>query len=397
MSTSQTPKFRTPEEAELARQLGFAPPQNPVPAPPKGQTTNVVGYFNSNPWPVHIAISSLGISLHIPNRGEFVKDDKGNKVNDPILEQYVGPGQLSRETSSTPVPVRMFIRPGAPTVNPLQAQSSIHQASAFVQTPSGVQPVLMERTPEYLQVPENRVSHVGMTMEQARKLKLVRPTVDPRTAAPKDSDGQPARGETLPTLEDATPRDMKPGEYKRWMMEQQAKGTAAPVPPASVVVTVPPPSAVRPAIQEVHEPEDDLPPDPDEVDRPTAEIEPTYVPPVAEPESPEQVQALNTLVSAASNKTVIEDAVAAALGSQPQVAAPAPQVVQPAVTAPDPTANLPRPNLAQPAGEVPPAARPKFVCLVDGKPFDYRSQLEAYAKRKFPQRVAEIMAPYPKR
>lgn len=391
MSTSSLPKFRTPEEAELARQLGFAPSQNPVPAPPKGQTTNVVGYFNSNPWPVHISISSIGVSLHIPNRGEFVRDVEGNKVNDPILEQYVGPGQLARETSQTPVPMRLFIRPGQLPPTPT-SQSSIHQASAFVQTPQGVKPVILEKANEMPQFPENRASCIGMTMEQARKLKLVRPVVDPRENAPKDTDGQPAPGETLPTLEDATPRDMKPGEYQRWMSEQRAKGATPKALPGLVPVQVASPVA-RPTTNVVREPEEDLPPQDDELDRPTAEIE---VPLAAEPESPEQVQLQSTLVAAASNKTVMNDAVAAALGTQPRVATP---VLQPApapiVSPPDPTANLPRPVLEAPEATSP-AQRAKFICLVDGKQFDYRSQLEAYAKRKHPDRAAEIMASYPK-
>jgi hypothetical protein len=392
MSTSQSPKFRTPEEAELARQLGFSAPQNPVPAPPKGQTTNVVGYFNSNPWPVHIAISALGISLHIPNRGEYVKDAEGNKVNDPILEQYVGPGQLSRETSSTPIPIRMFVRPG---LHPEVRTSSIHTASAFVQTPSGVQPVILNPRDEMPQLPENRASCVGMSMEQARKLKLVRPMVDPRTQAPKDTDGQPSPGELLPTLEDATPRDMRPSEYQAWVAAQRAQGK--PVTPTVVPVNVPPPSA-RPVANVVREPEDDLPPTEDELDRPTDEVDVT-VPAAAVIESPEQAVIQKTLVEAASNKAVMHDAVAAALGSSPRVATPvAAPVATPVVPPPDPEANLPRPNLAAPAPEAqtPPAQRPKFVCSVDGKPFDYRSQLEAYAKRKHPTRVEEIMAPYPK-
>lgn len=388
MSTSQSPKFRTPEEAELARQLGFSAPQSPVPAPPKGQTTNVVGYFNSNPWPVHIAISALGISLHIPNRGEFVKDGEGNKVNDPILEQYVGPGQLSRETSASPVPIRMFIRPEQ--VKDTRT-SSIHSASAFVQTPSGVQPVLLNPRDEMPQLPENRSSCVGMSMEQARKLKLVRPMLDPRTQAPKDTDGQPTPGELLPTLEEATPRDMKPSEYQRWVAEQRSKGKSV-TPAGAVPVNVPPPQA-RPVANVVREPEDDLPPTEDEVGRPTDELDVT-VPDAAVPESPEQVEIQRTLVEAASNKTVMDDAVAAALGTAPRVATPVAAPTQ----VPDPTANLPRPNLAAPApeAETPPSQRPKFVCTVDGKAFDYRSQLEAYAKRKHPTRVDEIMAPYPK-
>jgi len=395
MSTSQSPKFRTPKEAELARQLGFSAPQNPVPALPKGQTTNVVGYFNSNPWPVHIAISALGISLHIPNRGEYVKDVEGNKVNDPILEQYVGRGQLPRETSSTPLPVRLFVRPVA---NPETRTSSIHAASAFVQTPSGVQPVILKPRDEMPQLPENRASCVGMSMEQARRLKLVRPMVDPRTQAPKDTDGQPSPGELLPTLEDATPRDMRPKEYQAWVAAQRAQGK--PVTPTVVPVNVPPPTARLEANLE-REPEDDLPPTEDELDRPTDDVEVVelVVPAAAVIESPEQVVMQQALVEAASNKEVMHDAVAAALGSLPRVATPvAPTPVVPVVQPPDPEANLPRPNLAAPAPEAqtPPAQRPKFVCLVDGKSFDYRSQLEAHAKRKHPTRVEEIMAPYPK-
>lgn len=52
-------------------------------------------------------------------------------------------------------------------------------------------------------------------------------------------------------------------------------------------------------------------------------------------------------------------------------------------------------DTAASASEATTTSDKKFICLVDGKGFDYRSQLDKWARRKYPERLDEIMAPYP--
>jgi hypothetical protein len=49
---------------------------------------------------------------------------------------------------------------------------------------------------------------------------------------------------------------------------------------------------------------------------------------------------------------------------------------------------------AEAKASAPKNAKP-FVCNIDGKDFRYRSQLATYAERKYPDKIAEILAPYP--
>jgi hypothetical protein len=76
----------------------------------KGMTTNVKGYFNPNPYRVNVSISELGCSVQ-PNTMEFILErGTGRKINDPILDKYVGYRMLSAELSDTPVPVVLIPR-----------------------------------------------------------------------------------------------------------------------------------------------------------------------------------------------------------------------------------------------------------------------------------------------
>lgn len=364
------PKFKSAEDAELAQKLGFTPPKN-IMHVPESKTTNVVGFFNGNTWPVHIAISALNVYVNLANRGDFVVDSDGNKINDPILEQFVGPGQLSKEVSKVPVPRRLFARPETRVGGETQV---IHQVDRLVQTPGGMAPVILDPTKEPVEIPASTNPVVGMSMAQAIKLKLIRPSIVPDVRAPKDTDGNPLDSKDLPSLEDATPRDMKPGEYKRYLQELNAR-KASKAPKAAKVVTASPQESHE------HEPEDEAP---------SPEI-----PAAAVVESEEQKALQQKLVDAASDKTIIQDAVAAAIGGGTKITQ-APVLD----TAAGVMHNLPKPNLST----APEASQPtapaqrinKFVCLVDGKVFDFRSQLEAHAKRKYPERVDEIMAAYPR-
>lgn len=261
MPITRAPQFKTEAETQLAKDLGFRPPvpQPAVEAPVKGATTNVMGYFNNNPWPVHIAISSLGIALHLDQRGDYVMSN-GRKVNDPILDAYVGPGQLAREISKVPVPVVRII-PNKSEV--LDATHSVHGTMLMEKDKEGIviRPIMTRYTDPTSSIPlPNSAPVVGMTMEKARKLHLVKPIIERQESQVADTFGNPAPAREIPTIDDVMPHDATPGEQRR--LNAEAK---------------------------------------------------TAHPGLASPESPSQAQIQSEIAAANTNEAVVTDAVAAAL------------------------------------------------------------------------------------
>jgi hypothetical protein len=71
----------------------------------KRMTTNVKGFFNPNSYRINVSIPDLGVLVQL-NPMEFILErGTGRKINDPILDKYVGYKMLSAEISDTPVPV----------------------------------------------------------------------------------------------------------------------------------------------------------------------------------------------------------------------------------------------------------------------------------------------------
>jgi hypothetical protein len=336
--------FKTAEEAETARKLGFKAPTSARKAAAITEThSNVIGYFNPNPWPVHIMISELGgLSLTLQQKGDYVLSVDGKKINDPILEQHVGPVGLAREVSTSPVPINYIPRvsAGAPGV----PNHPVQEAHGFTRSPSGqMVPVMkpaahtvsdsMPTLPQPGQIPV-----LGMTREVAEKLRLIKPTRQPVESTIVDSEGVPAHGNALPQIDYA--EDMKPGEAKRAALN--------PTPPLNPEMTI--------------------------------------------PETPTQARVLQELETA---KTVDLLGVTDVSKLAPKLPAetPPPVIQTPTViqAGPAPTQGV------QETAVAPPSFAPKsFSCFVDNKSFQYRSMLERHARTKYPDKFDEIMAPYPK-
>jgi hypothetical protein len=64
----------------------------------------VVGYYNANTFPINIFVPQLRGSIQL-GEGQFILNDDGRKINDPIFENYCGPNRLQRETSREKVPL----------------------------------------------------------------------------------------------------------------------------------------------------------------------------------------------------------------------------------------------------------------------------------------------------
>ncbi len=100
---------------EDASKLGFRKPEPPAQFQAVPTSTNIVGFFNNNRFPVRINTSALEISFEL-KPGEYLKiRSTGQKVNDPRLRAYVYSGGLSIEHAATgvQVPVVPLPRKGA--------------------------------------------------------------------------------------------------------------------------------------------------------------------------------------------------------------------------------------------------------------------------------------------
>ena len=354
-----TKVFQTAEEEELAKKLGFKMPEkrasDKLPGDP---STYIVGYFNPNPWPVHIVISEVGFSLDLRNKNDFILVN-GKKCNDPILEGYVGPGRLARETSKTKVPVihlpRMVVS-NAPRAAVLEAQS-------FTAGPDGsVQPVFKPTAtiiPEGVDIPglpsAGGFPVIGMTRELAEKLRLTRPTREIQESPVADNDGTPPSGRDVPYIEYA--QDMTPGDVRR---AQAAKDAATST--RQVVTTAP------------------------------SDVPSEVVTSLPSPTEPEEIAISEAMKTAAQANIDVGDV--AKLVSPSSVGVPS--IPMPAEASP-PT--LP----AEVVAAAPPGVsggRPtpdgKFKCpLCDVPAQPFRSGLDRHVRFKHPEKYDEVMAKFP--
>jgi len=173
---------------EDAEKLNFVPPARPQTA----AETRVVGYYNPNPWPVHIANSALGISLTLLNKGDYIVDERGTKINDPRLDQYCGPNQLAKEIGDNVIPVYCVPERIHATSSPT-GFSATHKINRD-KDGNFVEPAL----PKFLEPPSNSHSVTSMSMEDARRMGLIEQKS--RSVNFDDGVGHDAKPQSIPTL-----------------------------------------------------------------------------------------------------------------------------------------------------------------------------------------------------
>jgi hypothetical protein len=329
--------------------------------------TSTVGYYNGNKWPIHLVISELGVTLHLKS-GEFILDKQGRKINDPFFDKYAKPLQLSKEVSRNGQVPLIIVPPLTPAA--LSARPG-HSVTAVTEFTADRKPIMPVQKP----IPQSAVNtptHRGMTIEEARRRGLIGGAVRevPEDYGVTDTSGRPVDVNHAPPI--------------RYAMES------------------------TPRIRQAEQLPEGLTQIDDKVD-------------------PSQISARQTLVGSMQKATAASSIVESATGFMNQATlhdaaqpAPAAPLVQ-AQTVQDIEEPLPQPNIfaadqvqaapapvkmrppksgvaavpAKPAQAPAPKNAKPFICNVDGKDFRYRSQLETYAKRKFPDKVAEILAPYP--
>lgn len=306
--------------------------------------TRVLGYYNPNPWPVHVNLSQFGLQMqlpgHVKGKTPFILDkDTGKRINDPALEICVGKNMLEREIGAEFVEINPI-----PKSEPFRTptQHTVSEATGMKESKAGVVPTFSKAKPSLSAPPIQSTSPVGaMSREQAEKLGFIKKTRVVRESTIEDTDGSPIQGDRIPEIDYAV--DVRtPGEARR----------------AATKVIAPPDSENNPLVAKM-----------------------MGAVPAAEPEL--------DLVKAAK---------AALPGATPLPQPNLPESVD-VVTAPVVT-SVPMPAMSPVTPVISPVtpvvSRAKFVCSVDGKDFAYRSELNRWAKRKYPDRVEEIMAPYPK-
>jgi hypothetical protein len=310
------------------------------------KTTRVVGFFNPQAYPVGINSSQLGLSMTIKPK-EFVLDRSGQKINDPRLEAYVAPGMLAREMSAADVPVRTIMSGlGAQTAQSISPSTGFTATNKTppISTPGNAkarQAIAKPAPtpPAAKQPPANGNPVRAMSVDDAKRLGYIRPTHKP-VEGPKDDAMNPQSAIGAPPIEFA--RDVpgkNPAAKPAPVVIEKKDGVVAQL-IETAKVDYDDPNLIVNVAKSVMKPE---------------ATKPAAVEPVGDPADDPR---FTEVQSPASSKA----------------------------------AELPDPGTDDDSVD---ASTARFICHLDGRGFDYRSQLERWAKRKYPAQVAEIMAPYP--
>jgi hypothetical protein len=185
--------------------------------------TNVKGYFNPNPYRVNVSISELGgMSVQLGPMEFIMERHTNRKINDPLLDKYVGYKMLSPELSNTPVPVVMIPKMQAP-------QPSMHVVTQGVRGADGKwQAGDPHQAPEQsmVKVPPtvSKPSVTAMSIDEARRRGFVGKAklVDENYGA-AETDGAPTRGDAIPRIKYAMESQAplaRPGQLPQELQEQ---------------------------------------------------------------------------------------------------------------------------------------------------------------------------------
>jgi hypothetical protein len=332
-------------------------------------TTNVVGYYNGNRWPIQLVISKLSISLYL-QPGEYILDRQGRKINDPFFEVYADSKQLQRETSDKAVPV-IRVPVAVMSVAPRSDGLSVHAVTEFTQDKHGVRQPVMPKPRDIPEQPINKPSVVAMSMEEARRAGLIKkPREVPENYGVPDTDGTPPRLSDVPMIKYAIDSSMtkRPADLPKELLQMPAEIAAQ----------------RQPLLAQLKKAETT-----------NAQLD-------------SETGFMNTIVRTAPPNAPVVAGKPAAITEAAPPPAPEVEVVSESMPLPEPEldeapegGSLP-PVPTDEAAPVPPdeaAPAPEadqpFVCSVCHIERKFRSQLKQHAESKHPDQVEAIMAPYP--
>jgi hypothetical protein len=179
--------------------------------------TNVRGYFNPNTYSIRLAISECNLSITLRPR-EFILDRRtGKKINDPLLDRYVGPRMLQPELVEAPVDILQLPRIVLPQVSEAGyvVGQGVKDAKGQWQPPAtSSSPPAQVLTQSGAPVISTQTCIKGMSVEEARRQGLIgKPKLVPEDYGAPETDGAPVEGAKIPRM--------------RYSMESKPKALAA--------------------------------------------------------------------------------------------------------------------------------------------------------------------------
>jgi hypothetical protein len=190
--------------------------------------TKTVGYLNPNNWPVVVNISAVNVNVMVESK-KFVLDREGRKINDPLLENYVGPGMLVRESTKADVPLILFPRVEVPQPS---SNPGFGASNKVDKNDRGIVQDSSYANAGQPSAPTHSASIKTYTVEEAFRLGVVKPLLPTNSAAPTADVHRV--GDPIPDIDSETPREAKPGEVRRLVGKSAPKPAAAPTPAPQV-------------------------------------------------------------------------------------------------------------------------------------------------------------------
>lgn len=184
----------------------------PTALAPAPATTDVLGYYNKNDFPLQITSEHLGVNMQVAKKS-YVTDRSLRKINDPRLDFYASSGLLSKEFSKTPVPLVLLagspVAGAAPSTSVTSSRAATSAAAPRVPVQGTITPPGMpNKIPVVAQQSQPSVSAPGinaMTVAEAAKRGLI-PRPDRRDHFDKlpneDKTGEAAR--SAPSIDSIT-------------------------------------------------------------------------------------------------------------------------------------------------------------------------------------------------
>lgn len=190
-----------------------------APTAPNAVMTHTVGFFNPHKWSMIVNISAVNVNMTV-GPGQYVTTREGKKINDPLLEAYVGPDMLAKETCKDGTPQVLFFRP-APMI--VSGATGVSTSTDVVKDSRGiVQASSFDKIAEHATPGASNSAIKVYTVAAAVKNGIIKPLIVPGDNAPTETQGQPLRGEAIPSIDSMTPREAKPSELKKIKTELAA-------------------------------------------------------------------------------------------------------------------------------------------------------------------------------
>src|SRR3546814_892029 len=137
----------------------------------KPLTTNVLGYYNGNDWPINIVISELNQTITLQH-GEYLMDSLGRKINDPYFDRFLLPRQLSKEVGEQSVPLIQVPKVTQAPVNTGHVHS-VTSVTEFKHDSKGVRRPVISAPPSVPTPAVNSSEIRAMSVEEARAAGLL--------------------------------------------------------------------------------------------------------------------------------------------------------------------------------------------------------------------------------